>query len=203
MWSWARMPSYLSSIQASSPTRRITSAASATGEASMNRIGRPTCSAASRQPAVASEHRRLPDLTGQHVGPAHLGELASKAAATASSSSPSRRPIRGSRDRTRPMKRASSALARASSMVSSPTRSSARPAAAMAAKPAATSAIVSRGAAGALTDELRRRVAEVGVAQVGGAQLLLVGAGRRRQRRALLDPSHAQLRGRDPRAGGR
>ena len=35
------MPSYLSSIHASSPTRRITSAASATGEASMKRIGRP------------------------------------------------------------------------------------------------------------------------------------------------------------------
>ena len=106
--SWARMPSYLSSIQASSPTRRITSSESATGVASMKRIGRPRCSAA--LPSASSRARTAASPgSPTSISARRTSAIGrSKAAAIASSSNPSRSPIRISRDAIRPTKRASS-----------------------------------------------------------------------------------------------
>ena len=139
-WSCARIPSYLSSIHASSPTRRITSSASATGVASINRIGRPRCSAASVSLSSRARTAASPgsptSISARRTAP--IGR--SKAAAIASSRSPSRRPMRSSRAAMRPMKRASREVARAKSSVMSATRAAALVASLMPRNAASTSA---------------------------------------------------------------
>ena len=95
--SWARMPSYLSSIHASSPTRRMTSAASAAGVASMKRMGRPRWSLASPSRSSRARAATSPGSVTSISARRTSAIGRSKAAAIASSSSPSRSPMRISR----------------------------------------------------------------------------------------------------------
>ncbi len=126
------MPSYLSSIQASSPTRRMTSAASPTGVASMGLMGRPRC-----RPAVSSFPWRA-RVAASPGSPRSMSARrtdacgAPNAAAMASSSRPSRSPIRVSRAAMRATYRASSGVARRKSSVMTATRASVVGASAMA-----------------------------------------------------------------------
>ena len=114
LWSWARMPSYLSSTQTSGPSRVRISAASSAGEASMNLSGWKRASSASSRRSSRARPARRP--TSPVSMPAHLTASSgrSKALAMAASTRPSRRPMRSSPPRTLTMPLAVAGSERAS-----------------------------------------------------------------------------------------
>ena len=115
LWSWARIPSYLSSTQTSGPSRRMISSASSAGEASMNLSGwKRVIVAAARRSSRASVARR--PMSPVSI-PAHFTSSSgrSNAFAIAASSRPSRSPMRSSPPSTLTMYLAVSGSARASS----------------------------------------------------------------------------------------
>ena len=148
LWSWARMPSYLSSTQTSGPRRRMISAASSAGEASMNLSGWNRVSSAS---ASWSSRARAASRPMSPVSiPAHLTSSSgrSNARARAASTSPSRRPIRSSPPRTLTIALAVGGSARASSARRSSTFASTPEADSIAANVAATSTRVGEASGG-------------------------------------------------------
>ena len=100
LWSWARIPSYLSSTQTSGPSRAMISAASSAGDASMNLSGWKSASEALAR--ASSRARPASRPTSPTSIPAHLTSSSgrSKARAMAASTSPSRSPMRRSPPRT-------------------------------------------------------------------------------------------------------
>ena len=82
-WSWARMPSYLSSTQTvdAEPLHDLGGVLGRRGEHELDRVEQGEAGVA--EAVVAGEHRRPADVAGEHAGPLHLVE----------------RPVEGLRDR--------------------------------------------------------------------------------------------------------
>ena len=154
LWSWARMPSYLSSTQTSGPRRRddLGGVLGRRGEHELERVEQRQLGVA--EPVVAGERRPVRPMSPVSI-PAHLTSSSgrSNAFAMAASTSPSRRPMRSSPPRTLTMALAVGGSDRASRSRSRPAFAAGPDAASIASNVAATSGRVG-------LDLGRRRVAD-------------------------------------------